>query len=405
MGDAEKKQKQHHQQRHHHHRRRREQEEKEGEHTATQSHTEPPVTTTPVDPDTSELVRKFVTKEAKMSRDKKEKKPAVVIRQPNYLTDRRISQAEMQRRHTWLQRTRLSVAMARNRCRITHEVRFPETFNGLYCSRFSPDGEIIATSFGTGCIQVRNGETGETRNTMRSGLDTSFPVMCCRFNPIRSDVFYASSACGNIFACTTSTNEFSRFIEEPKNEVNTIDVSVTGEYIVSAGKDAAVRLYDAETGQIVTTYKKHNADLLDEKISKFHRMRIFASRFHHTYPELIITGGWDDTVKIWDTRLGDGSIRSIKGPHICGDAIDVRETHILTGSWVVRGSLQIWDMMSGKLIETINPQNRPTTLDGEFLYAVQYFDGDPYGETVLAGGSGTGAVEVISLKEKKWLSH
>ena len=68
---------------------------------------------------------------------------------------------------------------------------------------------------------------------------------------------------------------------------------------------------------------------------------------------------------------------------------------------MVRGSLQLWDMTSGKLIETIMPENRPTTLNGEFLYVVQYFDGDPYGDLVVVGGSGTGAVEVISLKEKR----
>lgn len=96
-----------------------------------------------------------------------------------------------------------------------------------------------------------------------------------------------------------------------------------------------------------------------------------------------------------------GSIRVIKGPHICGDAIDIHETHILTGSWVVRDSLQVWDLMSAKNIETINPRNRPSTLNGEFLYVVQYFDGDPYGDLILVGGSGIGAVEMISLREKK----
>ncbi|XP_015117529.1 uncharacterized protein LOC107041459, partial [Diachasma alloeum] len=104
---------------------------------------------------------------------------------------------------------------------------------------------------------------------------------------------------------------------------------------------------------------------------------------------------------IWDTRIGTGSIRSIKGPHICGDALDVHETKIITGSWTVEGSLQLWDLTSGRLIETINPQNRPTTLDGEFLYVVQYFGEDSRGDLVVAGGAGTGAVEVIDLNEKR----
>ncbi|KAL6432258.1 hypothetical protein ACFW04_006723 [Cataglyphis niger] len=282
-----------------------------------------------------------------------------------------------------------------------YEIRFTENLQGLYTSRFSKTGEFIATGFGSGAIQIRNGETGELTATLKSGLEISMPVMCCRFNPVHKEIFYASSACGNIFMCNTHTKEFSRFIFELKNEVNTIDVSITGDYLVSGGKDATVRLYDARTTKLILEYKRNEEDLIESKATNFHRMRIFASRFHNEYPDLIITGGWDDTVRIWDIRVSTGSMRVIKGPHICGDAIDICETRILTGSWVVRDSLQIWDLMSAKLIETINPQNRLSTLNGEFLYAVHYFDGDPYGDLILTGGSGTGALEMISLREKK----
>ncbi|XP_025987515.2 WD repeat-containing protein 5 homolog [Solenopsis invicta] len=288
----------------------------------------------------------------------------------------------------------------KNLCLITHEVRLIESLRGLYSARFSKTGEIIAAGFGNGSIQIRNGETGELEGTLKSGLESSMPIMCCRFNPIYSEIFYASSACGIIFMCNTYTEEFSKFTFEPKNEVNAIDVSITGDYLVSCGKDAAVRLYNTQTAQLILTYKKKDV-FTESKAANFHRMRIFAARFHKEYPDLIITGGWDQTVRIWDIRVPNGSIRIIKGPHICGDAIDMHKTCILTGSWIVRDSLQIWDLMSAKLIDTINPYNRPSTLNGEFLYAVQYFNGDPHGDLVLAGGSGIGGVEIISLREKK----
>lgn len=28
--------------------------------------------------------------------------------------------------------------------------------------------------------------------------------------------------------------------------------------------------------------------------------------------------------KIWDERVKDGCVRNIRGPHICGDAIDIK---------------------------------------------------------------------------------
>ncbi|XP_012056670.1 PREDICTED: dynein assembly factor with WDR repeat domains 1-like, partial [Atta cephalotes] len=286
----------------------------------------------------------------------------------------------------------------KNPCQITHEIHFVENLRGLYSTRFSKTGEVIAAGFGSGSIQLRNGETGELEETFKSG--NSMPIMCCRFNPVHSEIFYASSACGIIFICNTYTKEFSQFVFELKNEMNTIDVNITGDYLVSGGKDAAIRLYSVKTTQLIQMYKKNKEDLTESKATNFHQMRIFATRFHKEYSDLIITGGWDNTVRIWDIRVPAGSVRIIKGPHICGDAIDMHKTYILTGSWIVRDSLQVWDLMSAKLIETINPYNRLPTLNGEFLYAVQYFDEDP-DDLVLVGGSGINGVEIISLSEKK----
>ncbi|XP_029671683.1 uncharacterized protein LOC115240561, partial [Formica exsecta] len=158
-----------------------------------------------------------------------------------------------------------------------YEIRFAENLQGLYTSRFSKTGEFIATGFGSGAIQIRNGGTGELTATLKSGLEISMPVMCCRFNPVHKDIFYASSACGNIFMCNTHTKEFSRFIFELKNEVNTID--------------------------LILEYKKNEEDLIESKATNFHRMRIFASRFHNEYPDLIITGGWDDTVRVSSYKI------------------------------------------------------------------------------------------------------
>lgn len=61
--------------------------------------------------------------------------------------------------------------------------------------------------------QVRNGETGELRATIRSSLETSFAVTCCRFHPIQKEIIYASSACGRIFICKLDKIEFWKFVE------------------------------------------------------------------------------------------------------------------------------------------------------------------------------------------------
>lgn len=50
--------------------------------------------------------------------------------------------------------------------------------------------------------------------------------------------------------------------------------------------------------------------------------------------KVLLTGGWDNTVQFWDMRVGH-SVRSIFGPHLSGDSLDVCGDEILTGSWWV----------------------------------------------------------------------
>lgn len=108
-----------------------------------------------------------------------------------------------------------------------------------------------------------------------------------------------------------------------------------------------------------------------------------------------------------DTRTGY-STRSIFGPHVCGDALDINAagTEILTGSWREENALQRWDFATGKLIANV-AWNAPTSgvADGAssssaasssaraplstncMLYCAAY---SPDGRTIAAGGAGNG---------------
>ncbi|XP_014214862.1 WD repeat-containing protein 38-like [Copidosoma floridanum] len=317
-----------------------------------------------------------------------------------FFVERKVSQEEIEERKEWIQAKKSKSQSMKDRNYAIKQINFSEKLDGLYSVRFSPDGDLVATTFGSGCIHLRNGETGERRETIRCGLETSSPVTCCRFHPIYKDHLYASGSCGTIFHCRVNEIEFWRFSEELGNEINAIDISVSGEHIFSVGKNASLNEYDLETARVIRNFKKDPHDVVTDNVIKYHTSRIFAVKCHKTDANLVITGGWDNTLKIWDIRVSDGSIKSINGPHVCGDAIDLKDTKILSGSWVDKDSLQLWDMTSAKLIETITPTNRQPTAAGEFLYCAQFFDGDPYDNHAIIGGSGTGAVEIVNLKEK-----
>ena len=44
--------------------------------------------------------------------------------------------------------------------------------------------------------------------------------------------------------------------------------------------------------------------------------------------------------QIWDIRT-DGVVRTVRGPFVCGDGLDILGDEILTGSWVAHHSLQV----------------------------------------------------------------
>ena len=66
------------------------------------------------------------------------------------------------------------------------------------------------------------------------------------------------------------------------------------------------------------------------------------------------------------------SVKSIFGPHLAGDALDMAvdsagKATILTGSWRPEGPLEMWDLDSGELTESVEwkdslIQNQPCML-------------------------------------------
>lgn len=54
-----------------------------------------------------------------------------------------------------------------------------------------------------------------------------------------------------------------------------------------------------------------------------HSNRIQAIKFDPHNTNLIVTGGWDNVLVIYDIRSREPAL-SLIGPNICGEAIDVR---------------------------------------------------------------------------------
>ena len=143
-----------------------------------------------------------------------------------------------------------------------------------------------------------------------------------------------------------------------------------------------MRLYDESSRTLVSSLTGIHSDA-----TPGHSNRVFAVKFDPRDDNLIVSGGWDNTIQVHDIRVG-GSVRSIYGPHICGDSIDVAgDGVLLTGSWRPDDQLQLWDLGSGKLIQSI-PWNGPTSSSMLPQTRSQPSKLGPSASTMSSGGAG-----------------
>eukprot|EP00002_Diphylleia_rotans_P028207 TRINITY_DN568_c0_g1_i1.p1 TRINITY_DN568_c0_g1~~TRINITY_DN568_c0_g1_i1.p1 ORF type:complete len:350 (+),score=59.43 TRINITY_DN568_c0_g1_i1:100-1149(+) len=274
-----------------------------------------------------------------------------------------------------------------------------ESVSEIFSIKYSPDGQYIAAACGDAVIRVYNTSTGRLAYSLTpTGKFSRLPVTNLRFRPANlsqktKNILLASYAEGIVRHWHVTSSKCLHTISEPDNNIYAIDYTSDALKFCSAGKDFKLRLYDESTKQLVSTLTGGQNDT-----TVGHANRVFSLKFHPKNENLIISGGWDDTIQVWDVRI-DQAVRSIFGPHICGDSVDAVGNEILSGSWRPDHQLQLWDFGTGKLIRDI-PWAKSTD-EPCLLYAAQFSHGND-GELIAAAGSGSNEARIF---DKKTATH
>lgn len=168
----------------------------------------------------------------------------------------------------------------------------------------------------------------------------------------------------------------------------------------TAGKDKAVRVYDASTLQLQALLSGGGSD----SVTPGHSNRIFALAWHPTDPHLLLSAGWDGTMQVQDVRLGH-AVRGMFGAHVCGDALTwlpalpsvlggSEGSVFLTGSWRAGESVQAWDYGSGQCMGSLAWHGPGQEGEGGFVYALSasspLSSGPSKGVCYVAGGGSGG---------------
>lgn len=85
-----------------------------------------------------------------------------------------------------------------------------------------------------------------------------------------------------------------------------------------------------------------------------HTNRIFCVKAYKNNPNLFFSGGWDGSVRLWDVRSGEGSVRKFGGPMVSADSLDLKNNVLLAGNYSTKETVQMWDFNLGSLIKNIN---------------------------------------------------
>ena len=165
-------------------------------------------------------------------------------------------------------------------------------------------------------------------------------------------------------------------------------------FYIHSFKCNIIRIYDETLNEISIRL----TGVIDEHHG--HANRIFALRFNPTDSNILLSGGWDNNLFIWDIRK-ESPISHILGPSITGDCIDINGDRILAGSFSNVDNLCIISLKNSKIDYQIkwydSDKYKSSKLVPPWVYAASYTK--PNAEFIVAGGTARDEVRVFRNSE------
>jgi WD40 repeat protein len=120
--------------------------------------------------------------------------------------------------------------------------------------------------------------------------------------------------------------------------ISSVAISRDGKYIVSGSWDNTVRLWDVETGKEIRTFTGHTGIVYSVALSGD--------------GQTLASGSYDKSVRLWDVKTGK-EIRLFKGHTnwVKSVSLSTASTYLVSGSY--DGEIKIWDLQTGSLLVSL----------------------------------------------------
>ncbi|KAJ3059092.1 hypothetical protein HK102_010163, partial [Quaeritorhiza haematococci] len=133
----------------------------------------------------------------------------------------------------------------------------------------------------------------------RNANEMNLPCTAIAFRPDNAalyknkNVLTAGYANGKLVHWHYTSGQKLAEIDEGENEqINCVQYFRDGSRFATAGSDVWVRVYDAATQKVINKMQTGQGEL-----TAGHSNRIFSVKFHPKDPNILITGGWDNTIQ------------------------------------------------------------------------------------------------------------
>lgn len=159
---------------------------------------------------------------------------------------------------------------------------------------------------------------------------------------------------GSIIYWHTATGKILHKISELTNPLLCLDYNNEGTQFAIGCENKEILIFDEDMKFISSKFKSGS------KYIPGHQSRINSVCFDKNDSNVLVSGGWDQTIYKYDLRVSkiiinfsDKVTGSLFGPYLCGDALSIKDNVLLSGSYSGSTPIQLWDLRTMKLLENI----------------------------------------------------
>jgi len=264
----------------------------------------------------------------------------------------------------------------------------------------------VAIGLQSGQTVIVNSATGKTSVNLNENWQNEQPFFMSKspitsLNSVNKDskclMISASSSGivkGFIFDDSSMLSNM-QFKFDDKRQTLCSDISQEGTQICTGGSGGYLRVYDLASEKLMQTLGPEGEM----------KSRIFCAKYEpQSMGNVIYSGGWDNVINIWDTRIGINSVKYIYDPHVCGDTISFFKNdpnRLLIGSWRRRESIQIYNIKSRAW-----ENSEQERCENSLLYVLKSIDNNEISDRslkdsqlCLAGGCNKNNLRLINLSD------